>query len=315
VCNDDPATSGSFSYKCSCGVAYVGTNTLACTDKNECTATTNCQNDGDTDATCIDAMAPMTGWDCDCGSALWTKKQLTPTTATCVDTDECTAAKNPCGNGTCTNVLDGGGYTCGCNNGFVSTTGKTPTCVPVTQCGTAQTNADCVISAAGNSCVNNSAGAGHTCICKNPAYAVSADGSKCVNNDGCASEPCLNDGDNNADCTDHPPPETGYDCTCSPGFLFDGATCADINECVGGANPCGNGTCDNTRGGWQCVCPVGWISTGGNNPSCQTNSPSVDKLQITAKAGSWCAYGGRGQLGWVGMLLLATLMMLRRRRA
>jgi hypothetical protein len=61
-------------------------------------------------------------------------------------------------------------------------------------------------------------------------------------------------------------PAVGYSCTCSAGFLFNGISC--VGSC-GITDPCGNGgTCNVSGGGWTCSCPVGYVSTGGMQPSC-----------------------------------------------
>ena len=42
-----------------------------------------------------------------------------------------------------------------------------------------------------------------------------------------------------------------YDCQCSDGFVDDGFTCSDVDECM--SNPCYfNATCVNTQGSYDC---------------------------------------------------------------
>ncbi|MFN3196796.1 MAG: EGF domain-containing protein [Bradymonadia bacterium] len=49
------------------------------------------------------------------------------------------------------------------------------------------------------------------------------------------------------------------DCACAPGYVGDGTTCDDEDECVTGNHDCGPGaTCTNTFGGFECSCPEGF---------------------------------------------------------
>ncbi len=65
--------------------------------------------------------------------------------------------------------------------------------------------------------------------------------------------------DPNASCTDDgtlTPP-----CTCASGYLGDGKTCKDVDECVG--NPCNlNAKCVNTPGSFTCTCASGFVGNG-----------------------------------------------------
>jgi len=49
----------------------------------------------------------------------------------------------------------------------------------------------------------------------------------CTDLDACIPNQCIDAGDGGALCFDHPAPETGYDCSCDAGFVFDGITCTD----------------------------------------------------------------------------------------
>ena len=52
-------------------------------------------------------------------------------------------------------------------------------------------------------------------------------------------------------------------CVCNPGFAINtyGTNCTDIDECRIAENPCGNGTCVNVPGGFQCDCNAGFESS------------------------------------------------------
>ena len=103
-----------------------------------------------------------------------------------------------------------------CKAGFAASGTGCTTC-------TAAANADCVV-AKGNSCSDPGAPATtYSCTCSGAGYVqgTGADGNTaCVL--GCTPDHCLDGGDTGATCTPHP---TGYGCTCSVGFTFNGVTC------------------------------------------------------------------------------------------
>ena len=48
-----------------------------------------------------------------------------------------------------------------------------------------------------------------------------------------------------------------------------GGAAMTVNECAGGTNPCGNGTCVDSQGpGYACACERGFVSNGAALPSC-----------------------------------------------
>ncbi|XP_069841006.1 uromodulin-like [Dendropsophus ebraccatus] len=57
----------------------------------------------------------------------------------------------------------------------------------------------------------------------------------------------------------------GYvECNCNKGFIGDGFTCSDIDECAySWSNNCSIGICRNTFGSFTCDCPSGYISSAG----------------------------------------------------
>nr|XP_047141895.1 SCO-spondin-like isoform X3 [Hydra vulgaris] len=58
-------------------------------------------------------------------------------------------------------------------------------------------------------------------------------------------------------------------CVCYSGYLGDGYTCSDYNECNSSYPPCSwtNGVCQNTFGSFLCSCKTGWVLDV-NNSSC-----------------------------------------------
>ncbi|XP_061683805.1 latent-transforming growth factor beta-binding protein 4-like [Syngnathoides biaculeatus] len=77
-----------------------------------------------------------------------------------------------------------------------------------------------------------------------------------------AAEDCgIADGCRNGTCVRT---DRGFTCDCYRGYRLDAAavTCADVNECDGGAAvdfPCVNSRCVNTDGSFRCVCRRGYV--------------------------------------------------------
>ena len=56
-------------------------------------------------------------------------------------------------------------------------------------------------------------------------------------------------------------------CIASPGFVYDQDKneCVDVNECEAADNPCGEGTCINNNGNYECECPPDYQNIVGPN--------------------------------------------------
>ncbi len=61
--------------------------------------------------------------------------------------------------------------------------------------------------------------------------------------------------DANADCTDT---ADGFSCTCRPGYVGDGQSCADLDECAVANGGCDQ-TCTNGVGSFACSCDDGFV--------------------------------------------------------
>lgn len=77
---------------------------------------------------------------------------------------------------------------------------------------------------------------------------------------GCQRDPC-------ADCSEFARCEADSDtpCTCNAGFIGNGVTCTDVNECASDENlvVCGdNSSCRNTVGSFLCPCDAGYALDG-----------------------------------------------------
>ena len=141
-----------------------------------------------------------------------------------------------------------GARSCACAPGY---RGDPKTgCTDIDECADGQVTDDCDDTK--TECKN--ADGGYVCACKQGLERV---GDKCVNIDECtyATDLC----DAAASCTDLP---VGYTCgPCKSGYRGDGRACQDIDECAEKTADCaedGVATCQNTRGGYECVCPKGY---------------------------------------------------------
>lgn len=307
----------SVTYSCTCGDTAFVNGTASdggpgCVAKNYCSPN-HCGDGGDATATCSNLMLGTPGYSCTCSSALWTPG-LVAGNNSCIDTNECASA-NPCVKGTCTNVTGGGGYTCACFTGYVSTGGTTPTCVQPNACD-ATANAACLTTKSGNVCINQTAPlVGYKCTCGHAGYVVSGDAQHCVLQAECAVNHCPDQGDTGATCNAQTPPLTGYDCSCGPGWKFNGTSCADVDECTSGGNPCGAGFCNNSKGGYSCNCPNGYTSSGGATPTCIV-SVSAGNIQVTSTPGGGCSMAAAHEPVKPAALLLlfGVLLLVRWRR-
>ena len=105
---------------------------------------------------------------------------------------------------------------------------------------------------------------GYKCTCKN---GFDADDFGCNDIDECKSDE-LNDCWPGAPCTNI---DGGYQCNCRAGFLHNGLGCFDFDECSLGniRTYCRaiGGTCSNTEGYFDCICPDGTILTPWKQPN------------------------------------------------
>lgn len=96
----------------------------------------------------------------------------------------------------------------------------------------------------------------HVPMMCNVGYSLDVAGA-CVDDDECQSNPC---GDN-ATCVNTP---GTFECSCISGYLGDGITCVDVNECDTNNGGCDAlTTCTNTPGTRICgACPSGYAGNG-----------------------------------------------------
>lgn len=116
---------------------------------------------------------------------------------------------------------------------------------------------------------------------------------------GCDDSPCDLC---SADATCAEQPDSSFACVCNDGFVGDGQSCSDVDECADGlANCANNATCTNTPGSFICACDAGFEGDGTactDIDECATNADNCDpNATCTNLAGSFacaCPSGFQG---------------------
>ena len=69
--------------------------------------------------------------------------------------------------------------------------------------------------------------------------------------------------DSNAECVNK---DKSYDCKCNTGYVGDGFSCGDLNECMSGSHKCDTDktSCLNIIGSYACPCTAGYVGINGN---------------------------------------------------
>ena len=151
----------------------------------------------------------------------------------CVDTDECSVKDSCDKNADCVNT--DGSYECSCRQGFF---GDGQSCYKG-----ACSDSNCPEN---QKCVSPT-----TVDCECVEGFVSDAFSVCVDKDECGDEPC----DTNAECINT---EGTFSCFCNSGFIGNGISCSDEDECATYAHDCSyNSKCLNTEGSFTCSCDRG----------------------------------------------------------
>ncbi|XP_064384592.1 deleted in malignant brain tumors 1 protein-like isoform X4 [Halichondria panicea] len=203
----------------------------------------------------------------------------------CIDIDECSNyTLNNCSQ-TCLNVRDG--YECSCKTGYRLLPDNV-TCEAIDACLSMELN-NCSSNAKCNS--TSTAPGTFECTC---FKGYEGNGVSCENINECEDQFFCG---NNAMCFDT---EGSYCCMCAVGFYPISVECGnttlicdDIDECAQNeTNTCDimNGYCNNTQGGYECLCNFGYSSNTTMNNTCRceegqvvllsdSQPPSVDQTE------------------------------------
>ena len=134
--------------------------------------------------------------------------------------------------------------------------------------------------------------------------ANNAGGEAGANTGGAGPDVCLhNDCHPEAACAPNDAREPGddpYICTCNEGWDGNGKACADIDECALDTHDCSESRrCENTSGGYDCVCPAGSQGPDDNSECLRRYSAlslAYESACAVAEDGTmWC--WGRGASG------------------
>ena len=247
-------------FTCGCEAGYTGDGT-SCADEDECAAGGS-HNCGDTSGpmSCNNLVG---SFECVCDAGY---NLVSGATNSCVDIDECDDGTHECCAVGCTCDNNPGSYGCTCDTGY-ETDGTDYNCVNTNECNTPNkcgTDVELVCTDLDPS---------FSCDC-NPGYTMNTDGggvNTCVNDNECTDNThncCTHAGC--SVCVDTTP---GFTCGCEAGYIGDGTSCADVDECaVGGSHNCGDTSgpmsCNNLVGSFECVCDAGYNLVSGATNSC-----------------------------------------------
>ncbi|CAG9536724.1 unnamed protein product [Cercopithifilaria johnstoni] len=177
-----------------------------------------------------------------------------PPVTSCIDINECERHLDDCDSTSrCSNKV--GGFMCFCETGYRMS--KEHICIDIDECEEragrpCSQYANCTNIPGSYQCQCNFGytGDGYTCIpiekrhCKEEELAKSNCGSNHL---------CLVDGQGEIDCN-----------TCKKGFMKDGTSCIDINECTQSDVCHKNASCENIMGSYSCHCHPGYKGDGSN---------------------------------------------------
>uniref|UniRef100_UPI00358F765B transmembrane cell adhesion receptor mua-3-like isoform X8 n=1 Tax=Myxine glutinosa TaxID=7769 RepID=UPI00358F765B len=237
------------SYACACKLGYVG-NGISCTDIDECST-----NNGGCSQICTNTGGSFS---CSCNAGY---EFVAGSTIQCTDTDECSKPNACHASATCTNTE--ASYTCQCLTGYQ---GDGHSCAEIDEC--SNNNGGC------NHLCHNTDGS-FECTCQ-PGYHVSPGNQTiCEDIDECSgTNPCHP----NATCTNT---VGAYECICLDGFMGNGTSCSDANECSSDNGGCSH-DCHNTAGSFSCSCRSGYVL--GSNKQCLNVNECLGENQCDANA-------------------------------
>ncbi|XP_065789406.1 adhesion G protein-coupled receptor E1 isoform X2 [Muntiacus reevesi] len=262
-------TNTSTSYYCSCKRGFLSSNGLKtfkdpgveCKDIDECSQRPTpcgpnsiCRNlPGRYRCSCRTGFSSPTGNN-------WTPGKRGR--FTCRDVDECAISRSCPDHSTCHNSV--GSYSCVCNPGYVSRSGKKsfqgpgetcqdidecfqkpPPCGPNSVCRNLPGKYEC-------SCLTGfSSPTGNKWIPGKPGNFTCKDINECLSRGVCPEH---------SECTNS---LGSYRCSCKVGFTSKNSICEDVDECANSKSCPEHSTCHNSLGSYSCVCNPGYVSRSG----------------------------------------------------
>ncbi|XP_078487779.1 uncharacterized protein LOC100182773 [Ciona intestinalis] len=233
-------------YTCSCNEGFV-----LDTDRRDCIPEKSCSPEVlETFCNFPHASCSNSSGAASCGCESGYKYVATFFTKRCDNINECISSTKICPEGS--ECLDSdGSYFCQCMDGYQAIDGGGG-CENV------------------NECQVDNGGCDHICsdvigsyLCKCWKGYVLKDGTTCEDIDECSltqSVYC----DANAACINQP---GSFECYCNKGYIGNGLTCVDVNECSYNNGGC-QFLCENKPGGVECSCPLGYLKEK-NGKSCR----------------------------------------------
>eukprot|EP00933_Yihiella_yeosuensis_P021663 TRINITY_DN17115_c0_g1_i1.p1 TRINITY_DN17115_c0_g1~~TRINITY_DN17115_c0_g1_i1.p1 ORF type:complete len:1176 (+),score=181.49 TRINITY_DN17115_c0_g1_i1:77-3604(+) len=252
----NPCVNTPGSFLCKCAMGFSGTLPL-CMDIDECkTGNHTCKNEP-AGVSCKNSDG---SFDCICGPG-WSDMTMTSSgVAACKNVDECKNGTHNCAGANRSNCSDTvGSFQCTCNEGY---TGNGTHCDDVNEC--VINRCDKIPGARCDNTVGS-----FECNC-GAGWVQDNSTKKCVNVNECTganatnTTPASNRSHNchaDAKCIDT---VASFWCRCNTGYIGNGTTCADEDECtVKAPYPCKmstiqSGLCNNTPGSFNCLCKPGY---------------------------------------------------------
>ncbi|XP_052772238.1 uncharacterized protein LOC128211461 isoform X1 [Mya arenaria] len=248
--------------ECRCRQGFVlGEDAQTCLDVNECQ---NIELNGcDSAATCMNTDG---SYQCECPIGA----RLENDGRTCTECDEFHFGRDcskecSCIKGICNNTRG-----CICEIGWTG-----PNCdVDIDECALNAVN--CILPY--TQCVNAPGSA--ACQCKT-GYTADEISGECLDIDECVKG-------STHDCEQYCNNTDGsYECSCRHGFLQNGGSCTDINEC-NGAHNCEH-QCENIVGSFKCFCDNGYRLNLADRQSCIPENECSDVQRISCPQNATCA--------------------------
>eukprot|EP00933_Yihiella_yeosuensis_P080566 TRINITY_DN94014_c0_g1_i1.p1 TRINITY_DN94014_c0_g1~~TRINITY_DN94014_c0_g1_i1.p1 ORF type:complete len:1178 (+),score=165.71 TRINITY_DN94014_c0_g1_i1:31-3564(+) len=260
----NPCVNTPGSFQCACSLGFKGTLPV-CQDIDECAGGNHTCKNIQAGVICNNTEG---SFECVCGNG-WDDMDVTGSgVAACSNVNECnmtgrnstTQLHNCHAGATCNDTI--GSFSCVCNAGY---TGNGTFCEDVNECVTNR-----CVNQIGSRCLNTVGS--YECPCA-PGWIMDNATNKCVNDNECTGRNATNttnatnsshNCNTSASCIDT---SGSFWCRCNAGYIGDGVSCRDEDECQVKSYPCKmstiqSGRCNNTPGSFQCLCKEGYEQNG-----------------------------------------------------